>query len=218
MIRILAALAVLSLMTACGKVTDDLTEPTKPIGDFRLGHAAVVAPNLQKLLVSREASAEEWIAEVDGALERRFRRFEGSGLYHLGVSVEAYSLPPPIVPGKSALALRVTVWDDAEQAKLNSESKVFHIIQVFESRIASNREEIMTRLADTAARDIEDWLRSQQADQGWFTSEEDVIPGDVTEEIQVVVDSAAEIAGEEPVQPEVDQEIQDAEATPPVEE
>ena len=97
------------------------------MGNFTLGHSIVIAPNLQKLLVSRDATADEWITTMDQAIEKRFRRFEGGKYYHFGISIEAYSLPPPIIPGKSALALRLTVWDDAAQTKLNKET---HVIQV----------------------------------------------------------------------------------------
>ncbi|KUF10219.1 hypothetical protein [Pseudoponticoccus marisrubri] len=168
MYRLLAVLALATGLSACTDATRDLADPVAPLGDFKLGHAAVVAPNVQQLLVSREATAEEWIAVTDAALEQRFRRFEGGKFYHLGVSVEAYSLPPPVVPGKSAVAMRVTVWDDAAEAKLNEETHVINVIQVFESRLGLSKEEQMTRLAETAAQQIEQWLREQQAEQGWF--------------------------------------------------
>ena len=51
--RLLVALSLLFALAACGSSTRDLEEPTEPLGDFKLGHIGVVAPNLQKLLVSR---------------------------------------------------------------------------------------------------------------------------------------------------------------------
>lgn len=176
--RFLFALPVLLALAACGSATRDLAEPTEPLGDFRIGHIGVVAPNLQKLLVSRDATEDEWIAAVTKALGDRFSRFEGNKYYHLGVSVEAYSLPPPIIPGKSALALNVTLWDDAAQAKMNPEPKQIQVIRVFESRISKNREQQLTGLAEEAAREIEVWLREMQASDGWFTrSENATLPG-----------------------------------------
>lgn len=166
--RLFAAFAFVAALGACTEATQDLAGPTQPLGNFKLGHAEVVAPNLQQLLVSREATAEEWTTVVDSALERRFRRFEGDQFYHLGVSVEAYSLPPPVVPGKSALAIRVTVWDDETQTKLNKETELFHTIQVFESRLGLTREQQMQRLAETSAKQVEDWMRKMQAEKGWF--------------------------------------------------
>lgn len=168
MVRPLFAALALVLLAACAKVTADLEEPFEPLGDFRLGHSEVVAPNLEQLLVSREASSEEWVAEVDRALEERFSRFEGDRFYHIGVSVEAYSLPPPIVPGKSALAMRVTIWDDATQTKLNPETELITVIEVFESRLTMTREEQMRKLAERAAKMTEDWLRESMTENGWF--------------------------------------------------
>lgn len=170
MLRFLAILTLLVGLSACTDATKDLSLPVEPLGNFTLGHAIVVAPNLQQLLVSREASKEEWIETVDAAIEKRFRRFDGGKLYHFGISVEAYSLPPPIVPGKSALAVRLTVWDDAAKKKLTEETKVFQVIQVFETRLNLTREQQMTKLADQAALQIEQWLREQMAGEGWFAA------------------------------------------------
>lgn len=166
--RFLVALPLLLALAACASSTRDLEEPTEPMGDFRIGHIGVVAPNLQKLLVSRDATEEEWIKAVEDALGERFSRFEGDKYYHLGVSVEAYSLPPPIIPGKSAVALNVTLWDDAAQAKMNPEPKQIQVIKVFESRISKNRDQQLTGLAEEAARLVEVWLREMQESDGWF--------------------------------------------------
>ena len=167
--RFFAALTLLAGLAACASPTRDLEGPTDPLGDFKMGHIGVVAPNLQKLLVSRDVSNEEWIEVMTEALDARFRRFEGDRFYHLGVSIEAYSLPPPIVPGKSAVALNVTLWDDAAQAKMNVEPKPIQVIKVFESRISNNRDERLQSLAEEAARQVEVWLREMQETEGWFT-------------------------------------------------
>ncbi|MBB3986306.1 hypothetical protein GGQ68_002645 [Sagittula marina] len=170
MVRVFAIVTMMLSLVACSDATKDLAQPVEPLGDFTLGHAIVVAPNLQQLLVSRNATEDEWISTVDKAVEKRFRRFSGGRYYHLGISVEAYSLPPPIIPGKSALALRLTVWDDAANAKLNAETELIHVIQVFETRLKYTREEQMTRLADQAALQIEDWLREKMAEEDWFST------------------------------------------------
>ena len=170
MIRILSVLGILVLLSACADPTRDLSQPVEPMGDFKLGFSEVVAPNLQKLLVSRDATAEELTTQLDAAMEQRFGRFEGSKYYHLGISIEGYSLPPPVVPGKTYLAFRVTVWDDSTQSRLNAEPKLFTNAQIFESRIASSREESLKRLMETSAKLVEDWLREMQAEEGWFTT------------------------------------------------
>ena len=166
--RFFVVLPLLLALAACASPTRDLEGPTDPLGDFRIGHIGVVAPNLQKLLVSRDATQDEWIAAVTKALDDRFSRFEGDKYYHLGVSVEAYSLPPPIIPGKSAVAMNVTLWDDAAQAKMNTEPKQIQVIKVFESRISKNRDQQLTGLAEEAARLVEAWLREMQDTEGWF--------------------------------------------------
>ncbi|SMX46675.1 hypothetical protein [Maliponia aquimaris] len=171
MIRIAAALAFVLGLAACTDATRDLSEPTEPLGNFVLGYVAAVAekPEPAKLLVSRDATAEEWIAVVDTAAKARFERFEGDSIYHLGLKVMAYSLPPPVVPGKSALHLAVTVFDDANCIKMNPKVHDVMVIQVFESRLNLTREQQMQRLAETAAKEIETWLREQMESDGWFT-------------------------------------------------
>lgn len=166
--RLLSLIAVLFALTACGSTAVDPEAPVEPLGDFRLGFVEVVAPNLEKLLISRDATKEELTTAVDKALEARFGRFEGDQLYHFGVSVEAYSLPPPVIPGKSALAMRVTVWHDASQSKLNEESEVISVIKVFESRLANSREDSILALANDVALETETWLRRMMAENGWF--------------------------------------------------
>lgn len=185
MIRSLPVVLAFAL-SACASSAVDPEAPVEPLGDFKLGFVEVVAPNLQKLLVSREASEDEWIAEVDRAMEARFGRFGGDRFYHFGISVEAYSLPPPVVPGKSALAIRVTVWDDAAQGKLNDEPELINVIKVFESRIAGSREQSMTALADDAALQAENWLRTQMAEAGWFLSD-DADADDVGDDAETAV-------------------------------
>ncbi|TCS58443.1 hypothetical protein EDD52_1252 [Primorskyibacter sedentarius] len=155
-------------LSACANATRDLDEMPEAIGDFSLGFAAAVAPSPQKLLVSREATPEEWVAVVEEAYVQRFDRFEGGKRYNFGLKVEAYSLPPPIVPGKSAVQIAVTVWDDAAATKLNEEPKAIAVIKVFETRLASSREESMEALAAEAALATETWMREQQAAEGWF--------------------------------------------------
>jgi hypothetical protein len=171
--RFFVAVPLLLALAACGSPTRDLEGPTEPMGDFRVGHIGVVAPNLQKLLVSRDATEDEWIAAVTKALGDRFNRFGGDKYYHIGVSVEAYSLPPPIIPGKSAVALNVTLWDDAAQTKMNAEPKQIQVIKVFESRISKNREQQLTGLAEEAARLVEVWMREMQESDGWFMGSAD---------------------------------------------
>lgn len=171
-----AIFACFLAVVGCGQAPDPLTDELPNMGDFRLGHAVLVADNMQQVPPSREASAEEWIAVLGSELDRRFRPYEGERLYHLGIAIEGYALAPPGIPlvvnPRSVLVLSVNLWDDALGVKLNSEVKQ---ILVFEgasrqtafigSGLARTRDEQMQVLARNAARDIQRWLRENP---DWF--------------------------------------------------
>ncbi|MGR3368758.1 MAG: hypothetical protein ACU0CC_18705 [Sagittula sp.] len=171
MVRILAILSLMLGLAACTDATSDLSRPVEPLGDFKMGHAIVVAPNLNMVGISKEASSEEWVTAVDRAVETRFRRYDGGKFYHLGISLEEYSLavPVPLVPSKSGLSLRVTVWDDAAKAKMNEETHVVRVVQVLPS-YGMTREQQIASLAEEAALWIEKWLRERMEEDGWFAT------------------------------------------------
>ncbi|WP_371742014.1 hypothetical protein [Citreicella sp. C3M06] len=176
--RLFPALALVCGLAACANGQSDLDKPTEPIGDFKLGHAMVVAPNMVMGPLSREASAEDWIASVDSALEERFRRQDGDQYYHLGVSVEGYVLAQPGIPlvlsPKSALIVNVTVWDDATQAKLNAEPEQITALESLSAETAvgsgltQSKQEQMRNLSANVALQIEKWMRRMQKTEGWF--------------------------------------------------
>lgn len=178
MFRLIPALGLVLGLAACANGQSQLDEPLEPIGDFKLGHAAVVAPNLVEGPVSRNATEEEWIASVDAAIEERFRRYEGDRFYHMGISVEGFVLAQPGVPlvfsPKSALILRVTVWDDATQSKLNAEPEQFTVLESFTaetvvgSGVTQTKAQQMRNLSANAALQIEKWMRRMQEEEGWF--------------------------------------------------
>jgi len=95
-LRRVALLASLALLAACAR--NDLDEPPAPLGDFALGLNIVVADNVQKVPISREASVEEWEAVMKQAVADRFGRYQGSRLYNIGISVDGYALAPPGIP------------------------------------------------------------------------------------------------------------------------
>ncbi|WP_425039718.1 hypothetical protein [Primorskyibacter sp. S187A] len=173
---VVLCLALLSLAACTGG--RDLDKPPAPLGDFRLGHSVVVAPNLVKGPLSREVSQEEWIAAVDKALEDRFRRYDGERLYHFGVSVEGYVVAqvgvPLVLQPKSVLIYRITVWDDAEGKKMNGEPKEFTATETFSaetvvgSGLTQTREEQLENLAINAAKQVEVWLGRQKRQEKWF--------------------------------------------------
>lgn len=158
--------------------SNDLDEGPVSLGDFSLGHNIVVAPNMVKGPVSREASKEEWIASMTAAIGERFDRYEGDRLYHFGVSVEGYVLAQPGIPlvlsPKSVMIFNVTIWDDAAGEKLNTKVEQ---ITVFESLsgdtlvgsgLTQSAEEQMANLSRNAAKMIQNWLVKQKRSKGWF--------------------------------------------------
>lgn len=176
MIR-LAAIAALTLLAACA-TGNDLDEDRVPLGNFALGHNVVVAPNLVKGPLSREASAEEWTTAMHDAIEARFGRYESGKLYNFGTSVEGYVLAQPGVPlvmsPKSVLIVRLTVWDDAKGEKVNDEPEELTVIEsltdgaLIGSGYTLTREEQMERLARGMAKQIERLLVKRNRYEGWF--------------------------------------------------
>lgn len=171
-------LAALTLLAACADGQRELSEPVRPIGDFKLGHAIVVAPNIQQGPASRDATDAEWIAAMDAALEERFRRYDGTRFYHIGVSVEGFVLAVPGIPlvytPKSVLIVRVNLFDDADQTRMTEEAHEITVLEapsgktVLGSGNSQTKEEQMRALAANAALQIENWLRGQQKREGWF--------------------------------------------------
>lgn len=177
MIRLLALLTGLALLSACADPNQD--KPPADLGEFRLGHNIVVASKMQKGPISREASQEEWVEVLTSAVDRRFGGFEGSQLYHFGMSVEGYMLAPPGVPviynPRSMLIINLTVWDDAAGKKLNDKPQQFQVLEdttqgsaFLGSGRERTKEEQMEGLAANAMDAIGEWLVLQYEQEGWF--------------------------------------------------
>ena len=176
--RVLSLLAVVGL-AACTN-PNDLDRAPVDLGNFELGHNVVVAPNLTKGPVSREASKDEWIAAMKLAIDERFGRYDGTRFYHFGISVEGYVLAIPGVPlvasPKSALILKITVWDDKSGKKLNDEPEMITVLEsisgntIISSGLTQSKEKQMENLTRNAAKLIQNWLVRQRANEGWFGS------------------------------------------------
>ena len=95
-LRRMAFFIGLAALAGCG--ANDLEEPPVPLGNFALGLNIVVADNVQKVPISRDASVEEWEAVMKDAVAKRFGRYEGTKLYNIGISVDGYALAPPGIP------------------------------------------------------------------------------------------------------------------------
>lgn len=155
-----------ALLAACGR--NDLEEPPVPLGDFALGLNIIVADNVQKVPISREASVEEWEAVMQEAVAKRFGRYQGTKLYNIGISVDGYALAPPGIPvvaaPKSVLVITANIWDDAAEQKLNAEGKQITVFEslsgetVIGTGLTRNRKEQMEALSYNAVKRVEEWL------------------------------------------------------------
>ncbi len=178
MLKRLAIFLTMSLLAAC-TYESDLQDPPVDLGNFRLGHNVVVAPLVATSgAISREASEEELTTALKEAIGARFDRYQGEKLYHLGVSIEGYVLAragvPVVAAPKSAMIIRVTVWDDAQAKKLNVPPEQMTILENIdgESLIGTgwtqSAEKQLEGLARNAAKSIENFLVRENAEQGWF--------------------------------------------------
>ncbi|WOI33042.1 hypothetical protein R1T40_19205 [Tritonibacter scottomollicae] len=193
MIRTLALLALTVLVAACTPPTPD--DELRDLGRFKLGHNIVVAPKVQMVPGSRKVEPDEWVDVLTNEMAARFSRYEGDQLYHFGLSVEGYFVAPGGVPlvlsPKSVLAIKVTVWDDAANKKLNAEPETFTVFEttsgesfLLGSGHTRTRDEQMLGLARNAVKEIEIWMAENHAEDRWFAAEGEVAPAPVKKPVQ----------------------------------
>jgi hypothetical protein len=162
----LLMVAGLALLAACG--AGDLKKPPVPLGDFVMGLNVVVADTAQAPGISRQVTADEWEAAMKQAMVDRFGRYEGSRIYNFGINIEGYVLAPPGVPvvasPRSALIVRVHVFEDATQTQLNPGGKQLTLVEGVsaESFIGSGwtqtKEQQMAKMAYRAALSVQNYL------------------------------------------------------------
>jgi len=165
-LRLTALCLGIALVAACQK--NDLKEPPAPLGDFALGLNIVVADNVQKVPISRNATPDEWEAEMKTAVADRFGRYNGTKLYNIGISIDGYALAPPGIPvvaaPKSVLVVTANIWDDASQTKLNPEGKQLTVFESLSGEtfigtgITRTKKQQMEALSYNAVKKVEDWL------------------------------------------------------------
>lgn len=174
MLRPGLVLAATLALAACGRAPE---MSDAPLGDFRLGHNVVIADNIQAGPFSRSLVEAEIETAMRQAIGERFGRFDGDGLYHLGIYIGAAVLAQPGVPliytPRSSYVLEVNVFDNATQRRLNEEPNrivvgegVENTVPILGSGLTRSREEQIANISRNAARRIEDWLRENE---GWFT-------------------------------------------------
>lgn len=177
---LLAGLAALILAACAPK--EDLSLPPTPLGDFSLGYNIVVVDKPTIGPFSRTATDAEWKASLEQAIDRRFKRFHGTGTYHIAIKLQAYALAqvgvPLVVKPKSVLVISANVW--TPRGKLNAKPEDLTIWEgisdktIVGSGLTQTRDEQMLKLSDNAARKIEEWMRSHPE---WFTGNAPVVPG-----------------------------------------
>jgi hypothetical protein len=206
--KLIAAAAMVAL-SACAVPNPD-NEEQVALGNFALGHNVVVTKNAKKIGPSRTASAEEWETILEAAMEKRFGRYEGEKLYHIGINLDGYALAVPGIPvvlsPKSILAIKVNVWDDAAEKKLTEEPRSLTIFEqldggtILGSGYANTREEQMANLAAQMAKAVErflvangEWFGQTASEEAIAAAEQDVLklPDDVAEGTQVETEATA---------------------------
>lgn len=182
MSRLISLLMSLAFLAACAG-SDDLDQPPVDLGNFNLVHNVVVAPRVAtSSAISREASEEELTTALKAAIAERFDRYQGARDYHLGVSIEGYVLAragvPVVAAPKSAMIIRVTVWDDAKGEKLNVPPEQMTILENIDGESllgtgwTQSAEKQLAGLARNAAKAIEAFLVAQNEQQGWFADDQ----------------------------------------------
>lgn len=205
-IRTVALLGGLALLAACAGHADLADDDPDPIGDFRLVHNIVVASNVQRGPLSREATPEEWQEALTEAIDERLGRFDGESMYHIAVNVDGYVLAVPGIPvvaaPRSLLLIRVNVWDDSTGAIINEAPRQLTVFEdisggtLISSGLTQSREEQMHNLSRNAARSIQTWLR---ANRDWFG--DDPVPEDEAEEMLAEFDQDVDLDDPEEAEP-----------------
>ncbi|MBR3370812.1 MAG: hypothetical protein IKG52_09290 [Rhodobacteraceae bacterium] len=184
--RVFGALAGLALLGACTSGAQ-LGEERAELGNFRLGHAIVVADTAVIGPASRRAEPEAWETTLTAEIQRRFGRYDGDKFYHVAIAVQGYVLAIPGIPivaaPKSVLIVGVTIWDDEAQTKLNDTPHRITVLEslsgetVVSSGLTQSAEEQMQNLSENVVAAIERWIVSKPE---WFPPRED------TAEAQIV--------------------------------
>ena len=182
MFRKLVGVALCTCLMACAP-EPDLSETPAPLGQFRLGHNIAIADNVTKGPLSRDFTETQLEASVQNAVAKRLRRYDGDGLYHLGIVVGGLVLAQPGIPvvyaPQSVMIIDVTVFDNTTQAKLNDEPKRFfageglrNAVPFIGTGLVRSADVQLENLSASAARQIEDWLTENPE---WFAPRADQI-------------------------------------------
>ena len=170
----LRTLALMLVLGACAG--QPLSERPEPVGDFRLGYAIAKVDRPEQGPFSRVISDAAIKAEVEGAVRARLGRYDGDGLYHIGMAVGGYVLAQPGVPlifsPKSIMIVDVTIFDNATRQKLNPEpfritawEGLENTVPIIGSGLARDAEQQLQNLSEQVAVQIEAWISENPQ---WF--------------------------------------------------
>lgn len=172
--------AILIVAAACAlagcDVEEDLSLAPEPLGQFRLGHNIAIADDVQRGPFSRQFTEQQIEVSVQNAVAKRLRRYDGDGLYHLGIAVGGLVLAQPGIPvvyaPRSTMIVDVTIFDNFTQKKLNDEPKRFIVGEGFSNAVpflgsgyVRSADEQLENLSANLAQRIEAWLRENPE---WF--------------------------------------------------
>ncbi len=174
--QIAAGFLMAFILVACA-TEEDLEMTPEPLGDFRLGHNIALAEDVTRGPFSRDFDTDMIEATVQDAVAKRLRRYDGDGLYHLGIVVGGIVLAQPGIPvvyaPQSVLVLDVTIFDNETRQKINEEPHRIQVgegignaVPIFGSGMVRGPEEQLANLAENSARQLEAWLRDNP---DWFT-------------------------------------------------
>lgn len=174
LIRAIALFSVLVLSACGGDPNEDLNETPVAIGDFRLGHVIAFGDNIQRTFYSRELPPDQIERSVSTAIERRLRRYDGDGLYHLGIVLGGIVLAQPGIPTiatpSSQLLIDINIYDNETRQKLNDEPARLRATEgkwtpLIGSGLARDSEAQLENLSNQIAIQIERWLENNPQ---WF--------------------------------------------------
>jgi hypothetical protein len=160
-------LSCLLALSACA-VPDPETDPQVNLGDFRLLGNVAVTNNARRMGVSRDATAEEWEASLEGAIQDRFGRYEGATPYTLSYSLDGYILATKAgrlaLAPRSAMSMTVHIWQTDPLDRLEDRSKQLLVFEALDgetvigSGLFRDKEEQMANLSAQFAKAVERWL------------------------------------------------------------
>ncbi|MBT8413156.1 MAG: hypothetical protein KJO30_02400 [Boseongicola sp.] len=174
--RVLGPLFLSVFLAACAAEPENLSETPAVLGDFRLGHNIAIADNVVLGPFSRELTEQQLETELQNAVAKRLRRYDGDGLYHLGIVMGGLVLAQPGIPvvyaPQSVMILDVSVFDNVTQERLNPEAKRIQVgegmrnmVPLLGSGLVREADVQLANLSANAAREIEVWLNENPE---WF--------------------------------------------------